>query len=271
MTILTCPICGKPLDLTEKTRRCPAGHSFDRAAKGGYVHLLRQSRKGSAHPGDSPEMCRMRTQFLEAGYYAPLKRQVYTSVTALAPRAVLDAGCGEGYYTAAIWQALEALGGERALAGIDLAKTALRHTAKLCPQAELAVASILALPVRDGSLDLVTHLFAPPADREFARVLRPGGALLTVRPGARHLWGLKEQLYEKPYENPTDVRDIPGFVHESRICVEDCITVRGGDIAALFRMTPYAWKTGREAAERLLALPELVTEISFLVDVHRRQ
>ena len=34
-------------------------------------------------------------------------------------------------------------------------------------------------------------------------------------------------------------------------------------LEALFAMTPYYWKTPRGGAERLAALPELETEISF--------
>lgn len=270
MTILTCPVCGGALDAGEKTRRCPAGHCFDRAAKGGYVHLLRQSRRGSAEPGDSPEMCRMRTQFLERGYYQMLRDAVEEAVEELSPASVLDAGCGEGYYTAGAAAALRRLPHETALAGIDLAKTALRHAGRVCPDAELAVASIFELPAADDSVDLVTHLFAPPADAEFARVLRPGGVLLTVGPGARHLWGLKERLYETPYENGEEIRPIAGMAHERRKVLRGQITVPRADIEALFRMTPYAWKTGREASDRLLRLDTLTTEIEFLLDWYRK-
>ena len=41
------------------------------------------------------------------------------------------------------------------------------------------------------------------------------------------------------------------------------ITVPQDQLEALFAMTPYYWKTPRGGAERLAALPELETEISF--------
>ena len=65
---------------------------------------------------------------------------------------------------------------------------------------------------------------------------------------------------------------LSGFVFEEEICVDGQITLKDRrDIAALYQMTPYAWKTPREAAERLLNLPELTTEFSFQIHQYRKQ
>lgn len=267
-SLLCCPVCGTPLSFTAQSAHCKNGHSYDRAARGGYIHLLRQHRRGSNDPGDSAEMCQARTRFLEGGWYEPLRQRLAAQVRALAPNDILDAGCGEGWYTHAI---LETMPNAR-LAGIDLSRYALRHAGRSCPQAALAIASLFDLPLADQSVDLVVHLFAPMCAPEFARVLRVGGVLLTVTPGARHLWGMKEVLYPTPYENPTEIRTLPGFTFEQEICVNGQITLKDArDIAALYQMTPYAWKTPREAAERLFRLPELTTEISFQIHQYRKQ
>lgn len=267
MGLLCCPVCGKPLTMGEKTAKCENGHCYDRAARGGYIHLLRQHRRGSADPGDSAEMCQARTRFLSGNWYAPLRDAVAEQARALAPRDVLDAGCGEGWYTAAVAAALP----DARIAGIDLSRYALRHAGRVCPAVELAIASLFELPLADASVDLVLHLFAPMCADEFARVLRPGGRLLTITPGAKHLWGMKEILYPKPYENPTAVRTLPGFVFEHETRIADEITLTDpADIHALYQMTPYAWKTGREAAERLLAQPVLRTPIEFQIHQYRK-
>ena len=266
-SLLCCPVCGNPLTFAERSAYCKNGHTYDRAARGGYIHLLRQQRRGSSDPGDSTEMCQARTRFLEGGWYAPLRNQLAAQVKQLAPNDILDAGCGEGWYTHAISEALP----HARIAGIDLSRYALRHAGRSCPQAVLAIASLFDLPLADQSVDLVLHLFAPMCAPEFARVLRKDGILLTVTPGARHLWGMKQVLYPVPYENPTAIRTLPGFVFEEEICVEGEITLKDcRDIAALYQMTPYAWKTPREAAERLLHLPELTTEISFQLHRYRK-
>ena len=63
-----------------------------------------------------------------------------------------------------------------------------------------AVASSFAIPVADAAADCLVDIFSPAAAREFARVVKPGGAFVFAVPGPRHLYGLKEVLYERPYE-----------------------------------------------------------------------
>ena len=84
-SLLCCPVCGNPLTFAERSAYCKNGHTYDRAARGGYIHLLRQQRRGSSDPGDSAEMCQARTRFLEGGWYAPLRNQLAAQVKQLAP------------------------------------------------------------------------------------------------------------------------------------------------------------------------------------------
>ena len=97
----------------------------------------------------------------------------------------------------------------------------------------------------------------------FARVLRPGGLLVYAVPAPRHLLGLKRVLYETPYENPVQEVAYEGFRPIGEREVSGSITVPAGQLEALFAMTPYYWKTPRDGAARLAALPELTTDISF--------
>ena len=50
---------------------------------------------------------------------------------------------------------------------------------------------------------------------------------------------------------------------ESGKNLDETITVPADQLEALFAMTPYYWKTPRDGAARLAALPQLTTEISF--------
>ena len=264
-----CPVCRQPLDDGEKTRTCPNGHCYDRSAQGRYVNLLRTNRRGSADPGDSPAMCRARTRFLEKGYYAVLRDTLCDTAAQFPARCILDAGCGEGYYTAAVANMLRENGSRAQLLGVDLSRTALRHAGRRCPNAEFAAASLFELPLPDRSVDLILHLFAPLCETEFRRVLTDGGTLLTVKPGADHLWGLKEILYDSPYPNDEEEMEYESFHWMGRIFAEDEITLRTAeDIRDLYQMTPYAWKTSQEAAEQLLSRKTLPTKISFLIDMY---
>lgn len=274
MSLFCCPLCAAPLTREERSYRCPSGHSFDLAAAG-YTHLLPPNRKHSKAPGDDKEMVSARSAFLEKGYYLPLRQaleQLACSLTAeLAAPVLLDSGCGEGWYTAGLFQALSAQGKQPRVAGVDISKFALKKAAKRLPQGEFAVASVYRLPLPDRSADLITNVFSPLAAEEFARILRPGGHYLYVVPSARHLWQMKEVLYPQPYENPVKLDSYEGFEHVDTVPVRYTISMDDpADWMALFGMTPYAWKTPREGVQRLEQLPHLDTEIGFDIHVYRR-
>ena len=162
-SLFRCPLCEKPLRREEGAYRCPSGHSFD-IAREGYTHLLPANRKHSAAPGDDREMAAARRDFLSCGYYEPL---LNTLCSEIAPRcgefpALLDSGCGEGYYTAGIYQALRAAGKQPRMAGIDISKFILRSAAKREKGIEFAVASAYHLPLPDASVDALLNCFSPP-------------------------------------------------------------------------------------------------------------
>ncbi len=269
-SLFSCPLCGKRLTYGQPGYRCPAGHCFD-MAKEGYVHLLPANHRHSKAPGDDKEMVAARTRFLEGGWYQPLREKLCAllETVALPSPVVLDAGCGEGYYTAALADTAARLGGR--VAGIDLSKTAIRRAAKRCPGAEMAVASVYHLPLPQRSVDVLVDCFSPLALEEFARVLRPGGQFLYVVPAARHLWELKSVLYDCPYENEEKTEEYPGFRFLRRETVETIFTLPSPeDIRALFQMTPYTWKTPKAGVERLNALEELTVTAQFHIHVFER-
>ena len=272
-SLFTCPLCGAPLQRGDSAYRCPAGHSFD-IAREGHTYLLPVNRKHSKAPGDDKAMAAARSAFLSKDYYAPLRDalcQLSVSLTGNAP-AVLDSGCGEGYYTAAIYQALCAAGKTPRMAGTDISKFILRLAARREKGVEFAVASSYHLPVADGSIDLLLNCFSPLAIEEFRRVLRPEGHFLYVVPSAMHLWEMKQVLYEHPY--PNEVKETPyeGFRylridHVSGMLHLDCPE----DIQALFGMTPYCWKTPRAGKEALCKLKELDCRMAFDIHVFQRE
>ena len=269
MSLFCCPICSAPLSRVERSYTCPNGHCYD-IAKEGYVNLLPANRKHARDPGDDKEMVAARTRFLDGDHYAPLRDALCRLIAARSPETLLDSGCGEGYYTAGVCAALrEQAPGFRA-AGVDLSRSALKKAARRDKSAEFAVASVYHLPVTDRSADLLLNCFSPLALDEFRRVLRPGGGFLYVVPGAKHLWELKQVLYDRPYENPEEESPYEGFAYEDIVPVEFPMALAGQALGDLFRMTPYFWKTPREGAQRLNALERLDVTASFRVHVFRR-
>lgn len=271
-SLFLCPVCGAPLTREERSYRCPARHSYD-IAKEGYTHLLPVNRKHSADPGDDKGMAAARREFLSKGYYAPLLEALCREITARcgdAP-AVLDTGCGEGYYTAGIHQALLAAGKAPRTAGTDISKSILRLAAKRDKRIEFAVASSARLPVADGCADILLNCFSPLFPEEFHRVLKSGGHFLYVVPAADHLWELKQVLYDAPYPNEEKETPYQGFEYEAIVPVDAVIHLENqADIHALFQMTPYYWKTPKSGGERLAALDTLDCRIAFRIHIFRK-
>ncbi|KAF5068720.1 23S rRNA (guanine(745)-N(1))-methyltransferase [anaerobic digester metagenome] len=272
-SLFRCPLCGGPLERMERTYACSAGHSFD-IAREGYTYLLPVNQKHSAAPGDDPGMAAARRDFLSKDYYRPLLDalcDLALSHTGAEPT-LLDVGCGEGYYTAGIYQALCAAGKRPRMAGTDISKSILRLAAKREKSVEFAVASSFRLPLVDGSVELLLDCFSPLAIEEFRRVLRPGGTFLYVVPSAEHLWELKEVLYDTPYPNEEHQTPYEGFAYETVAAVEGRIELCSQEeIHALFQMTPYYWKTPKAGSERLAALDRLSVRIGFHIHVFRAE
>lgn len=270
-SLFCCPVCGGALIREAGRYRCPAGHSFD-VAREGYVNLLPANQQHSKAPGDDKEMAAARTRFLGGGWYTPLRDTLCGLVSKLAPDApaLLDAGCGEGWYTQAMAEAAAAKGGRTA--GIDLSKPAVKKAARRCPSGEFAVGTLYHLPVRDQSIDVLVDCFSPLAASEFARVVRPGGTFLYVVPGPRHLWELKQVVYECPYENEEKREEYPGFRYLDIAPVETRFTLPDTQaVQDLFRMTPYYWKSPKSGVERLAGLDRLTVTGQFRIHVMERR
>ena len=272
MSLFRCPVCGAPLNREEHTYRCAAGHSYD-IAKEGYTYLLPPNQKHSAAPGDDKAMAAARRDFLSAGYYHPLLNTLCSRILSLTGEksVILDAGCGEGYYTSGIDQTLMAAGKTPRMAGIDISKFILRLAAKRNKNIEFAVASCYHLPFPDGAADILLDCFSPLAIDEFRRVLKPGGYFLYVVPGARHLWELKQILYDAPYPNEEKETPYEGFAYTDIVPVDFPLHLeRQADIQSLFRMTPYCWKTPKSGVERLETLETLDCQASFRVHIFQK-
>ena len=110
-SLFRCPVCGGPLDREERVYRCADRHSYD-IAREGYTYLLPPNQKHSAAPGDDKAMAAARRAFLSKGYYRPLLNTLCSRIAVLPGEkpVILDAGCGEGYYTGGIRQALAVAG-----------------------------------------------------------------------------------------------------------------------------------------------------------------
>jgi 23S rRNA (guanine745-N1)-methyltransferase len=154
---------------------------------------------------------------------------------------------------------------------MDISKDAIRCASGRNKRISWIVASLFHLPLANGSADCLMNVFAPSCDSEFARVLRKDGILLTVIPGRSHLLGLKNVLYDEPYENDEALPGLPSFTLQDVARIEGTLELKGQEtLKDLLSMTPYFWRSPKAGIERLSGLSSLETPIEFLIATHRK-
>lgn len=270
MSYFVCPICRNKLEKNQNSFLCAEKHCFDQSRKG-FLNLLLSQK--SRH-GDDKLMVRARKDFLDKGYYMSLFQAVETQVMTAAfdGCTILDCGCGECWYTARLYEALEDAGISSEFFGIDVSKEAISLGASRSKSLKLAVASVYDIPMADQSCDIVLSLFAPFSPTEYARLLKKNGILLIAFPMQEHLWELKQAVYDRPYKNQVSELTLNGYELISDTIVHEKIEIHSSsDIQSLFSMTPYFYKTSKEDKEKLTHLNRLQTQIHFCVAVYRKK
>lgn len=269
--IWNCPLCQQPLTPANNGLRCASQHHFDRA-KEGYINLLPVQHKRSKQPGDSAEMMQARRDFLDAGFYQPLQQAVTTLLSNNLPQqklTILDIGCGEGYYTAAIAKRF-ADREQREVIGLDVAKVAIRAAAKRYADVAFCVASSHRLPFADASLDAVVRIYAPCKASELTRVLKPGGIMLTVTPGPRHLIQFKSLIYSEVQLHAAEAELLPGMTLQQESQLAYAMRLDGKSATTLLQMTPFAWRAKPAVWEYLAEQGEFSCETDFMLRLWRR-
>lgn len=268
---LICPLCQHPLSLQHAGWRCDNHHQFDQA-KEGYVNLLPAQHKGSREPGDSAEMMQARRAFLDAGHYQPLQQKVADWLSALLPASaskLLDIGCGEGYYTAAVADALHQRESAEVF-GLDVAKVAIRAAAKRYRDILFCVASSNRLPFANASLDAILRIYAPCNEQELKRVVKPGGYLLTVTPGPRHLLQFKALIYREVRLHTPEEKSYSGFTRIEQQRLDYPMQLSGPEAKTLLQMTPFAWRAREEVWQTLAQADSFSCEADFCLTLWQR-
>ncbi|HAS1022102.1 TPA: 23S rRNA (guanine(745)-N(1))-methyltransferase [Enterobacter cloacae] len=267
----SCPLCHARLTRSEKSYACPQGHQFD-MAKEGYVNLLPVQHKRSRDPGDSAEMMQARRAFLDAGHYKPLRErvaQLLDHTLTQSASALLDIGCGEGYYTARFAEIAAGKGAQTT--GLDVSKAAIRAAAKRYAGVMFCVASSHRLPFEDASMDAVVRIYAPCKAEELARVVKPGGWLITVTPGPRHLMELKGLIYDEVRLHAPHSEQLAGFVLRQEETVAYEMDLTGDEAVALLQMTPFAWRAKPAVRETLAAQATFRCQTDFSIHCWQRE
>lgn len=271
-TILRCPVCAGGLEIQGRVVACHEGHRFD-LARQGYVTL--RGSAPSAATADTPGMVAARERFLGSGAYAPiaagLAEQARIRAGSGPSPVVLDLAGGTGYY---LGRVLDAIPGALGVC-LDLSAPALRRAARSHPRTAAVGSDVWQrLPAADSSVSEVTSVFGPRNASEIARVLVPGGSLITVTPTARHLAEVigplgMLRIGEDKQERLAATLDrfAPAGTHE----VEYLLRLDRMSVADLAGMGPSAHHLSPERIqERVAALPDAIdVTVSVSIGVHR--
>ncbi|AWY19493.1 putative RNA methyltransferase [Moraxella bovis] len=269
--MLICPICHTDLNLQGKTYTCQNRHSYD-ISKNGYVNLHVVQHKNSHSAGDTPTSVQARRRFLASGFYEPLRTKISQVIADLSPKAILDIGCGEGYYTAGMTRSAQVI-------GLDIAKTAIMTASRTYKNTDIGkhitwvVGTGAVLPVADECVDICTSLFSPLPKSEMLRVLKSDGSLLVATPAPMHLYAMREKLFDtvNPHNPAKFIAELsPEFtlVNEWQIDADLCLDNQS--LNDLIDMTPYTYKAKLERKTALKAQDKFDVRASFCVYLFKR-
>ncbi|MBQ8504211.1 MAG: methyltransferase domain-containing protein [Clostridia bacterium] len=264
MTNIICPVCGKALEKDNRSYKCENRHSFDEA-KEGYVNLLVSSKAGSLI-GDNKDMAKSRRDFLSKGYFSALSDEIVKIIgesRKLNPL-ICDICCGEGWYGDYIKSRFPCC-----MVGFDISKEMIRLAAKRHNGSTYFVANLSKIPLQSQSVDIAFHLFAPFHEKEFSRIIKKDGLIITAVAGEDHLFELKEILYDTPYKNDEEPPKAETLKLKEKRKVKKKIHLSGKeDIDALFRMTPYYYHTSEKDKAKLELYTELDVTVEFVIYIY---
>ena len=269
--LFICPLCKAELSFVSGALKCENRHSFD-VSSSGYVNLLKPGKMNNSKAGDSKEMIKARSDFFVSNAYEPIQEKIRSLSKELGGKRIIDAGCGEGYYTEAIAKANI----NSTVIGFDMSKFGCEHGAKSAKRQGLTniaycVSSIFEMPVKSESCNLIVNMFAPVANEEFFRVLCPGGYLIVASAGIEHLNGLKSVIYEEVYNNEEKILSYEGF--ELIACQNlkyNTVISGNSTIQNLFKMTPYYHRTTLDDKKKLESVSEIDTTVEVNFAIYKR-
>lgn len=237
IALLRCPRCGGAITRRGGSLLCPRGHCYD-ISRYGDVNFAPEKRESFY----TKALFESRARVFAAGVFdaviAAIDEELAPRLPGERPAVLVDAGCGEGFYTRRVLA-----GAPITRIGFDLCKEAVRLAARGGKEASFFVGDLANIPLSDGCADVLLDVFTPANYAQFARVLRPGGVIVKLAPRAGYLAELREAARGLLRRGEHDGAPVERYAQErmTLLCKRDItytLPVDAALAADLARMTP---------------------------------
>ncbi|MGM9904077.1 methyltransferase [Enterococcus sp. 10A9_DIV0425] len=248
--LFRCPLCKGPLTAEMNGLICKNNHRFDLSKKG-TLYFLSHGVKTEY----DQKMFAPRRRMIQSGMYQPVIEAIAKQVPKEAR--VLDVGCGEGSFLAAVDQ----LNPMKQAIGFDISKEGVYAATEQNTTAFWCVADLTNLPFSDQQFTTILNIFSPSHYQEFQRVLSDDGAVLKVVPQEGYLKELRQAFYpDQPekhhYSNERVVSkfmESMDLVERQRVSYEFDIPLENRQ--DLLAMSPLEWQVEQGVKEALIKNP----------------
>ncbi|PID64273.1 MAG: hypothetical protein CR977_04100, partial [Gammaproteobacteria bacterium] len=203
-------------------------------------------------------------------------------------------GCGEGYYLRQIQRLCYPHANAENFIGWDISKFAVQAAAKHShPLFRWLTASNAAIPLVDGSLDILLNIFGFAVAEEFARVLKPataeqnpsgeasqhrlstgqagqGGYVISIEAGEQHLQELRRLIYPtlKPYRQKAGL-STQYFTRQKQTAINYQVPLNDKQLQQLMLMTPHLYRASREGKAAVAALTNLTVTVDVVLRIEQ--
>lgn len=120
-------------------------------------------------------------------------------------------------------------------------------------------------------MDAVIRIYAPCKAEELARVVKPGGWVVTVTPGPRHLMELKGLIYDEMRLHAPHSEQLAGFTLQQEQSVAYEMALTGDEAVALLQMTSFAWRAKADVWQALAQQAVFRCQTDFSIHCWQRE
>ena len=235
LDLFQCPVCQKTFDQIENFQlTCPNHHQFDLSKKGTLHFLLKPM-----HSEYTRDMLLARQRIAQDGFWHGLLEHVYSLVER--PSGVhLDVGSGEGSQS----DYLKQLGLSGPTVAFDISKEGINLAAATYEDIFFLVADLAQSPFSENAFDTIFNILSPSNYQEFKRILKAGGQVIKVVPGADYLKELRtfSGSENKEYSNQAVVdKFMEHFPNGTQHHVQYTVELADEHIDDFIQMTPLGW------------------------------